>query len=73
MNTSAIATVIGSALLSILKKSGGKSKFGMIRENYLQVRTEDPTHLYDTGSTVEPIWVDDNLVNRLEIIEIFMT
>ena len=73
MNTSAIATVLGSALISILKKSGGKSKFGIIRENYLQVRTEDPTHLYDIDSTVEPVWVDGHLVNRLEIIEIFKT
>ena len=71
MNTSAIATVLGSALLSILKKSGGKSKFGMIRENYLQVRTEDPTHLYYIDATVEPIWDNNILVNRLEIMEIF--
>ena len=71
MNTSAIATVIGSALLSILKKSGGKSKFGIIRENYLKVRTEDATHLYPIDEAVEPIWDNNILVNRLEIMEIF--
>ena len=41
MNTSAIATVIGSALLSILKKSGGRStKFAMGEEKIINVYHE---------------------------------
>jgi len=71
MNTSAIATIIGSALLSILKKSGGKSKIALIREDYLQVGTEEPTHTYYIDETVEPVWDNNILVNRLEIMEIF--
>ena len=71
MNKSVLGTIVGATLLSILKKSGGKSVFGTIRENYVQVRTEDPTHIYYIDETVEPIWDNNILVNRLEIIEVF--
>ena len=62
MNTSAIATILGSALLSILKKSGGRStKFSLGEERIINVH-----HEFD----LSPEAIDHFSANPNEIDEI---